>query len=194
MPNLIPLIIYTSVMLFTPGPNNIIAMSNGTRFGFKKSLSFCFSVVSGFFVILILSSFFSILLGDIINSVEKIITLIGFVFKMYLAFKIFKSPPPDDTNDAKLITFKTGFFMQFVNSKGIISGIVIATSYITPYFNEPLPIILICIMLSSVGFLSITSWTLFGTLFNKFLAKYYKITNIIMSLLLVYCAISLLIH
>lgn len=194
MPNLIPLIIYTSVMLFTPGPNNIIAMSNGTRFGFKKSLSFCFSVVSGFFVILILSSFFSILLGDIINSVEKIITLIGFVFIMYLAFKIFKSPPPDDTNDAKLITFKTGFFMQFVNSKGIISGIVIATSYITPYFNEPLPIILICIMLSSVGFLSITSWTLFGTLFNKFLAKYYKITNIIMSLLLVYCAISLLIH
>lgn len=194
MPNLISLIIYTSVMLFTPGPNNIIAMSNGTRFGFKKSLSFCFSVVSGFFVILILSSFFSILLGDIINSVEKIITLIGFVFIMYLAFKIFKSPPPDDTNDAKLITFKTGFFMQFVNSKGIISGIVIATSYITPYFNEPLPIILICIMLSSVGFLSITSWTLFGTLFNKFLAKYYKITNIIMSLLLVYCAISLLIH
>lgn len=36
MPNLVAFLSYAVVTTFTPGPNNIMTMSNASRYGFKK--------------------------------------------------------------------------------------------------------------------------------------------------------------
>ncbi|WP_312815044.1 hypothetical protein [Sedimentibacter sp.] len=42
MPNLSAFISYAFITSFTPGPNNIMSMTNATKYGFKKSLPFNF--------------------------------------------------------------------------------------------------------------------------------------------------------
>lgn len=40
MPNFAAFISYALITTFTPGPNNIMSMSNASRYGFKKSIMF----------------------------------------------------------------------------------------------------------------------------------------------------------
>ena len=47
-------------------------------------------------------------------------------------------------------------------------------------------------LLSFIGFLFTLCWAVFGTVFQVLFSTYAKITNIIMAILLVYCAISVL--
>ena len=54
-------LLYVFVMSFTPGPNNIMAMLFANQYGFKKTLRFCLGVGAGFFVIMILSSYFNLI-------------------------------------------------------------------------------------------------------------------------------------
>jgi cysteine/O-acetylserine efflux protein len=38
--NLYPFLIYMVITTFTPGPNNILSMNNGLRYGYKKRWDF----------------------------------------------------------------------------------------------------------------------------------------------------------
>ena len=74
MPNFPAFLSYAIITTFTPGPNNIIAMSNAGRYGFKKSLFFNAGVSTGFFILFSLCSFFSALLFSIMP--EKFLMLL----------------------------------------------------------------------------------------------------------------------
>jgi len=58
--NIVAFTSYVLVTTFTPGPNNILLMSNASRYGFKKSIQFNVGIFFGFFIIIALCSFFSI--------------------------------------------------------------------------------------------------------------------------------------
>ena len=47
------------------------------------------------------------------------------------------------------------------------------------------------LLLAFIGFLFTLCWALFGSLFQLLFSKYARITNTLMALLLVYCAVSL---
>ncbi len=59
---LIPFLSYVFVVTFTPGPNNIMSMVNASQYGYKKTLNFIFGVLTGFILIMILSSYFNLFL------------------------------------------------------------------------------------------------------------------------------------
>ena len=46
--------------------------------------------------------------------------------------------------------------------------------------------------LTVIGLASTASWALFGAVFERFLKRYSKVTNAVMALLLVYCAVTML--
>lgn len=193
MPNFSAFLSYVIITTFTPGPNNIMAMSNASKYGFKKSLPFNFGVFFGFFIIIMLSSFFSSKLFAIIPSIRPFMTYIGVAYILWLAWKIFKSKPSDsDPNDKPTNKFITAVFLQFVNVKGIIYGITISSNFIIPYYNSVFILILFSLSLAFLGFVSTCSWSLFGSILNKFFENHSKAVNTVMALLLVYTAISLL--
>lgn len=193
MPNFSAFLSYVIITTFTPGPNNIMSMSNASKYGFKKSLPFNFGVFFGFFTILILSSFFSSKLFEIIPSIRPFMTYIGVAYILWLAWKIFKSKPSNsDTNDKSTNKFSMGVILQFVNVKGILYGITISSNFIIPYYNSMLVFVLFSVSLAFIAFISTCSWSLFGSILNKFFENHSKAVNTIMALLLVYTAISLL--
>lgn len=183
---------YVLVTTFTPGPNNIMSMSNASRYGFKKSIKFNVGIFFGFFTIIALCSFFSIALYNLIPSIKPIMTSIGAVYIFWLAWKTLKSKPhSEDANQKRTNTFLSGLLLQFVNPKVILYGVTTVSTFIVPYYKSVLVLTSFSVFLAFVGFVATCCWSLFGSLFQEYISRNYKIFNIVMALLLVYCGVSL---
>lgn len=190
MPNFTAFLSYVFITTFTPGPNNIMAMSNAGRYGFKKSIPFNAGVFFGFLIIMVLSSFLSVTLYNLIPSIKPIMTFVGAVYISWLAWKTYKSKPHNEEEQNHTNTFIAGLLLQFVNVKVIIYCITIVSTFIVPYYKSYIALSLFALFLPFISFLSTCSWAMFGSLFQKFLVKNEKTVNIIMALLLVYSALS----
>ena len=192
--SLLSFFLYVFVTSFTPGPNNIMAMVFANRFGLRNSIRFCLGVSAGFFVIMILSSYFNLLLHQFIPKIELIMTIIGIIYMLFLALKIMTSKSENqNNNDGKQNGFLIGMLLQFINPKGILYGVTVISTFILPYYTSHTSLIFFSIFLAFVGFLSTFCWSVFGSIFQSFLAKYRSQFNVIMALLLVYSAGSILV-
>ncbi|MGM0396819.1 MAG: LysE family transporter [Bacillota bacterium] len=194
MPNLTAFLSYVFITTFTPGPNNIMSMSNASRYGLKKSIHFNYGVYAGFFLVLVLSNLFSKTLFSFIPMIKPYMTFVGAAYITWLAWKTFKSRPPSEASSdegKRTTTFSKGFLLQFVNPKGIIYGVTTASTFIVPYYSSPLVLMVFAFVMATLGFLSTVSWGLFGSVFQLFMSKHHKVVNTVMALLLIYTAISL---
>lgn len=191
---IVSLLIYAFVSSFTPGPNNIMSMLFANKYGFKKTVRFCLGVGTGFFILLLMSSFFNILLHNFIPKIEFAMAIIGAAYMLYLAYIILKSKgDDDDPNGGKYNSFLAGVLLQFVNPKGILYAITAIGTFVIPYQATNSSLLFYSVILGIIGFSGTFSWSIFGSLFKKFLAKYRNPFNIVMALLLVYSAVSILV-
>lgn len=184
---------YVITVGITPGPNNITSMSNASKVGLKKSYFFNLGVAAGFFIVAVLCAIFCSVLSQILPIIQTPMIFIGAVYMLFLAYKIFKSSNEIGEEKTKL-GFTNALVLQFINPKVYLGVIVSLEAYVLPVFsNQYLIIVLFCAILAINALNCTLCWALFGSLFRKILSKYGKITNTIMALLLVYCAISLFI-
>lgn len=191
--NLVPFLSYVFVTTFTPGPNNIMSMTNANRYGFRKTLPFNFGVFAGFIIILLLCTYFDLLLLNLLPRIQLGMEVLGATYMAYLAYLVITSKPKISSDDASgAPTFISGMLLQFVNPKVILYGITVVSSFILPIYKSDSILITFSILLALLGLISTCCWSLFGSLFQGYLAKYQRPVNFIMGILLLYCAISVL--
>jgi len=167
-------------------------MTNATKYGFKKSLPFNFGVFIGFFLIMLVCSFFSITLYSLIPSIKPYMTFVGAAYILWLAWKIFSSKTHSiDEEEKTVMGMWSAVILQFVNVKAILYSFTILSTFIVPYYQSWYSLLIFSVLLAFVGFASTCCWSLFGSVFQKLFIKNEKTVNIIMALLLVYCAVSL---
>ena len=189
MPNLYPFLTYVIVTTFTPGPNNILSMSNGLRDGYRNTLRFLAGVTSGFLVVMLISGALNVALVNIIPQMRTWLNWFGAAYMLYLSVHIAVSKPNAETAGSNgLNTFKAGFALQFINLKGILYGITVFSLFITPAYQNPLVVSLFAPLLSVVAFIAVSSWALGGNVFRRFLGKYEWAFNLVMAALLIYSA------
>lgn len=182
---------YAVVTAVTPGPNNIMSMSNAGRLGFRKSFPFNLGIWVGFSVVMLVCTFFCNMLSEIIPKIKTPMLIIGAIYMLWLAWKTVKSSSVIEEKQAKS-SFLSGALLQFINPKIYIYCIVSMEAYILPYYQgEWLTLIFFALLLAFIGFAFTLCWALFGSVFKLLFSKYAKVTNFIMAGLLAYCAISL---
>ncbi len=182
---------YAIITAATPGPNNIMSMSNAGRLGFKKAMPFNFGIWTGFTIVMLLCTLFVSLLSSFIPMIELPMLIVGAAYMLYLAWKTYKSTPGIEEKETKS-GFFSGLILQFINPKIYIYCIVSMEAYILPYYgSQPLTLFGFALLLAFIGFLFTVCWSVFGSVFKLLFSKYAKTTNTIMALLLVYCAVSL---
>ena len=191
MLNFYSFFIYIFITTFTPGPNNIMSMSNAVRFGIKKSFPFCIGAFVSVSVIMLMSAVFSSTLFNYIPKVRIYMLAAGASYMLYLAWKIFKSGSEIKQNENSNASFLSGMLFQFVNPKLYIYAITVMSTYVIPAYDSGLILAGFSFLLAFVCFTSTVAWALFGAVFCKLLHKHSMIVNSIMSLLLVYCAVTL---
>ena len=182
---------YSGVMAITPGPNNLMSMSNAGQFGIKKAIGFNFGVWLGFSLVALVSAVFCSTLSALFPQIKLPMLILGAGYMLYLAWKIFRSSTVEEKSDGKG-SFLSGLLLQFVNPKIYINCIVSMQNYILPHFAGKWgAVVAFALLVAFMGFLCTLLWALFGSAFRLLFSKYAKITNTVMALLLVYCAVSL---
>lgn len=191
----VPFLLYIAVTSFTPGPNNIMSMAYSAKYGFKKSLRFILGVTVGTTIIVLVSCYFNLLLYSFIPKVKTGMSILGGLYLLYLAVKIMLNKPKGKDRDEKeMNSFFSGLVLQFINPKTILYGITAISTFVIPYYDSNASLLLFSMLLGFIGFLSTSSWAIFGALFQTFLKKYEKAFHIVMGLLLMYCAVSIFIQ
>ena len=78
-----------------------------------------------------------------------------------------------------------------MNPKIYMNAITAMTLYILPAFHSTWALIGFTLVLTVIGASGSFVWALCGSVFCRFFAKHTRAVNLVMALLLVYCAVSL---
>jgi cysteine/O-acetylserine efflux protein len=182
---------YAVVTAVTPGPNNIMSMSNGSWKGFKGALPFNLGIWVGFSIVMSLCTAFCSLLSTLIPKIKLPMLILGAAYMLYLAWETWRSSDSIEENHSRS-GFLSGLLLQFVNPKIYIYCIMSMEAYILPFYNgQALPLFGFAMLLAFIGFAFTLCWSGFGSIFKRLFSKHTRIINTIMALLLVYCAVSL---
>ena len=172
-------------------------MANGTKYGFRKSLKFCFGVTTGFSLIILCAIGCNYFIYEYIPIILKIMTPLGALYILWLAWVIWRDKPKAKKAEKKnrlhldTLAFHTGMILQFVNPKGLLYGMTLITNFVFPYDRSIGMFVLVVVINWFAVLFSNICWLLFGSIFQKFFEDYKKVLNAVMALLLVYCAVSL---
>jgi threonine/homoserine/homoserine lactone efflux protein len=179
-------VLFAAVMFFTPGPNNIMVMSSGLTYGFRRTVPHITGVVIGFaFMVGAVGLGF----GTVFIAfpvLQTVLKYAGAAYLIYLAVMIAMSGPPKRGEVGRgPLTFWQGAMFQWVNVKGWVAIIGTITAY-AAIAKFPLNIALQVVIFLLMGTASITIWTLFGSALRPVLTspRAVRIFNIAMALLL----------
>ncbi len=182
---------YIVVTSATPGPNNIMSMSHAGRLGMRKTFPFNFGIWAGMSVIVMLCTALGSALRELLPIIEKPMLFVGAAYMLYLAYMIFTSSKELQAKQSSS-TFLSGALLQFVNIKFYIYCIVSMESYILPYYHGQFTkLFLFALLLATCGFAFTVVWAFFGASLKTLFTKYARITNSVLALSMVYCAIAL---
>lgn len=191
MLHLYDFLIYCFITAYTPGANNLLSMSNAIRLGFLQSVRFNLGILAGFTVVMSVCTAFSATLYSYLPKVKIVMQILGAAYMLYLAWKVWKSSSELNADGGKEASFFSGMVLQFANPKIYIYAITAMSLYILPVYHSLSALIGFTVMLSLIGASGSFVWALFGSAFCKFFSKHTKTVNMIMALLLAYCAVSL---
>lgn len=181
------LLLFAFVTSITPGPNNLMLLTSGVNFGFRRSIPHMFGIGSGFFTLLI---GVGCGLGALIETIPVLYTVLKFVggaYLLYLAYKIATSRSISNVDSkARPMTFLEAAAFQWINPKAWVMAVTAMATYTSPgaYFTT---MIIVGIAFAVVNIPSVSSWAAFGQIMRGWLADPVRLKwfNIIMAVLLV---------
>lgn len=184
---LIAFVLFATVMFFTPGPNNIMLLSSGLTYGFRRTLPHILGITVGFAFMV---GAVGLGLGTIFIAypiLQTILKYAGVAYLIYLAAHIAMSEPvePDQDNGRGPMTFWGAAMFQWVNAKGwvMVIGTITAYAAIAAY---PWNIVIQVGLSLLLGVLSCTAWAFFGSALRPILTsrRAVRTFNMIMAVLL----------
>ena len=160
-PNLISLMLFCFVTSCTPGPNNILASYSAFNFGIKKTLPIIYGVTFGFPLLIICINFGLSIVFKKYPEIQKIITIVGTIFLIYMAYKIATTKNSENKEVKNPATFINIVLFQFINPKAVICAAFITSTFISQenFVKDSIIVITLAIIIS---FLSIVTWSLLG--------------------------------
>jgi threonine/homoserine/homoserine lactone efflux protein len=184
---LIAFVLFATVMFFTPGPNNIMLLSSGLTYGFRRTLPHIAGITIGFAFMV---GAVGLGLGTVFIAypvLQTILKYAGVAYLVYLAAVIAMADPvlPDQDNRRGPMTFWGAAMFQWINAKGwvMVIGTITAYAAIAAYpWNITIQVALSLLL----GVLSCSAWASFGSSLRPILSsrRAVRAFNIVMALLL----------
>ena len=186
------LIGYTIVTCITPGPNNLILLSSGANYGFKKTIPVMLGIVLGFSVMIIIVGLGIMQVFERFPSVKAVMIWASLAYTAYLAWRIGSSSSIGKADNKVLMTAMQGALFQWVNAKGWVMALTAITLYAPS--NSIVSVVIVALVFAISGIPCVGIWGLAGVQFNRFLntARRLRIFNIGMALLLIFSVLPIL--
>lgn len=199
---------YCYISAITPGPANICSLSTSLQEGKKAAFQQWIGIFTGFFIVSIISVFVSYFLGTALNDKVQYLSFVGAAYLIYLAIHILaehnnkseqknddeeKSPSINSSEKSFFQHFLTGVLVQLTNVKIMLMCLTAITSFVLPYNRTFLPILAAGLFLPFTGPVANLVWLFAGLSLKRLFSNHKKTVNIVMSLSLILCAVSLVI-
>ena len=183
--------LYILLIAGSPGPNTITSMSNGARRGFVKGLPYVFGIFCGLVIVSVFCALCCNYLSSLVPKIKAPMVVLGALYILFLAWKTYKRNADMEEKSFEG-SFASGFLMQFVNPKLFMICILTMTSYVLPYCQGRILLLLgFAILLPVIFSVLNLCYSAFGAAFRRLFSVHGKAVNTVMALLLVYCAIKL---
>ena len=183
---------FTFITAFTPGPNNILALSSGSRYGFRGSAPVVSGMCAGFFCVMILCGVVAFSLSSVSERYIEVMKYAGCLYIVWLAWKIAFAKAAGGGQGEAGKGFMSSFALQFVNVKIIIYGLAAFSGFVLPYYDSYLSIVAFILILSLIGTAGNLTWALAGAAMQSFFSRHARIANAAMGLMLLGCAVSMI--
>lgn len=181
------LLLFSFASSITPGPNNIMLLTSGVNFGFRKTIPHMFGIAFGFGLLLLGVGFGLREVFQQFPIMELILKIVGGAYLVYLAWKIANAGSMEKGKiGAKPMTFLAASLFQWVNPKAWVMAIYAMTAYTgQPDFTTSVFIVTFAFVV--INFPSVSVWCGFGVAMREWLSdpKRLRIFNITMALFLV---------
>ena len=171
---LLALIGFVLVMTGTPGPNNLMLLTSGANFGFRRSLPHILGITVGCQILLIAVA---LGLGQVLvrypSAALALKVLCGLAL-MYLVWMLVRPvrvlPSTGEITVARPLSFWQAVMFQWVNPKAWMMMITAFATYTQPAAMTS-SILIICGLFIVVGMPCISIWNLFGASLKKLLQQ-----------------------
>lgn len=185
----LPLIIFCFSTTITPGPNNLMIMMSGSKFGVKSSLPHYLGICIGFALMVALVG---LGLGEIFTRwpiLHWIIKYVGAFYMLYLAWQIIRSTSELKTVSAKSkpLNFVQALLFQWINPKAWIMAVGAISAYSVVNSSMLSQALIIAGVYFIVGLPCIGMWLIGGVGVSRYLKhpKHLHYFNLTMGTLLI---------
>jgi threonine/homoserine/homoserine lactone efflux protein len=185
---LISIAAFALTATLTPGPNNVLLLSSGLTFGYKRTLPHVFGVFLGFALMVLLVGLGIGIIFEKFPIVLKILKIIGILYLFWMAYKIASSKGNMKIKENhKPFTFMQAALFQWVNPKGWIMSMTAMSIFVTSKENSITQVFIIAFLFLITGAISCNTWAIGGVALKRFIKdeSHVRKFNLIMAILLV---------
>jgi threonine/homoserine/homoserine lactone efflux protein len=170
----------------SPGPNNLMLMSSGANFGFRKTLPHMLGVGLGFTLMVALVGVGIMQMFDLYPSSYLILKWCSVVYLIYLSYKVATASAPEkkESNKTKPFSFIQALLFQWVNPKAWTMELTSIGIYAPQ--RDISSVIIVALIFGAVNLPSISVWVVLGQKLQKILSsvKRLRLFNAVMAALL----------
>lgn len=184
------MIVFAFVMSITPGPVNMIILSSGINYGWKRTFPYVSGATIGFILLLLAVG---LVLDEFVQTYPvflKYLAVAGGAYIAYMGYKIAVADPTLNRVNAKVPKFHEGFMLQWINPKSWIACVSGAALFSSTESYEPF------LTFSGIYFiicyLCLGAWAVLGDKIAFLLNSHFRLRvfNVVMGLLLIATAAS----
>ena len=174
----------------TPGPNNIMLLSSGLTFGYKKTIPHISGIVIGFPLMVLL---IGLGFGVVFEKFPLLLSglkIVGILYLFWMALKIARNTGTydvEESEDSKPFTFLQAATFQWVNPKAWIMAITAISIFVTANDNTIFQVVVISTIFFITAIISSNTWAFGGVVLKKFIKDESMVRklNIAMAILLI---------
>lgn len=167
-----PLLLFSSVMSLTPGPNVVMVTASAANFGFRRVIPHMLGVTLGFWLLV---TAVGLGLAGLFQAEPRLHTALkyaGGAYLLYLAWRIAKATGSNGAAArVKPIGFAEAVLFQCVNPKGWVFAIGTVAAYSTVGGSAWREISVIAAVNAATCLISVVLWAGFGTVIGRTLCN-----------------------
>jgi len=153
---------------FSPGPVNLVSVSNGARYGLGKGLSFITGATLGFILLFFVIGFGLHHVLAALPLLTQVLQWLGIAFLLYLSYQLFSDNGElSDSSKAKAPDFMTGALMQWLNPKAWLASLSGIAVYIPDAHTDQL--LIFAGLYLPICWLSLAAWLWAGIVLRHYL-------------------------
>lgn len=181
---------FTISTVTTPGPNNIMLLSSGLTFGYKRTIPHMSGIMIGFPIMVVLVGLGMGVIFERFPIILTVLKIVGILYLFWMAYKIANNTSSyevqENTKSVPFTFFQAAIF-QWVNPKAWIMAITAISIFVSSNEDTVMQVLTIAFIYFLSSIISTNSWAFGGVVLKKFIKNESSVKklNMVMAFLLI---------